>query len=372
MSEDDRVGPRMSDDYDPLVRIVHGPQVPVIRIHRMDAVRVHGLRQARGHSFVEVPETLTTRETVPHLVDVPQVGVGEDSLDVLDRRSLPFGRILDLFQPIEHLDFDSQFCSNGLRGLDRSPHGGDPDLVDAVECSEAVGRSLRLFDAQFGQRRVVPGDAIRSPVGLTVTHEEQIHGLEDRALALGGQYDGNVARADLVSHLKEHALRTDGPFTLRSGAESSWYLDAKQTTFDGAGATTVAGAVLEVLGPSITAVGGMTMGADPIAVSTAMLAASKGRRLRAFSIRKSEKKHGTGGRLVGPVVARDEVAILEDTTSTGEAAVEAVQVAVDAGLTVAQVIALVDRSDGAAAKRFASLGVDYQALVLPADLGVSQ
>ena len=116
----------------------------------------------------------------------------------------------------------------------------------------------------------------------------------------------------------------------------------------------------------------MTMGADPIAVSTAMLAASKGRRLRAFSIRKSEKKHGTGGRLVGPVVARDEVAILEDTTSTGEAAVEAVQVAVDAGLTVAQVIALVDRSDGAAAKRFASLGVDYQALVLPADLGVSQ
>lgn len=181
-----------------------------------------------------------------------------------------------------------------------------------------------------------------------------------------------MANADLVSHLSDRALRTDGPFKLRSGAQSSWYLDARQTTFDGEGAVVVARAVLSVLEPSVSAVGGMTMGADPIAVATAMLATLEGRAMRAFSIRKATKGHGTGGRLVGPVSTGDAVAILEDTTTTGGAAEEAVRVAKGEGLVVRQVIALVDRSGGAAAERFDDLELPYRALVFPRDLGVEE
>ena len=177
--------------------------------------------------------------------------------------------------------------------------------------------------------------------------------------------------AELIDHLRR-ALRTDGPFTLTSGAVSSWYLDARQTTLDGEGALLVGRAILEVLAPGVEAVGGMTMGADPIALATAMTAALDGRALRAFSVRKTAKDHGTGGRLVGPVRAGDRVAVIEDTTTTGGSAAEAMEHLVGEGVEVAQVVALVDRSDGAAARRFENLGVEFTALVVPADLGVEQ
>jgi orotate phosphoribosyltransferase len=128
--------------------------------------------------------------------------------------------------------------------------------------------------------------------------------------------------------------------------------------------------VLDVLSPDIEAVGGMTMGADPIAIATALVASERGRPLRAFSIRKSEKSHGVGGRLVGPVSPGDRVAILEDTTTTGSAAGEATDVALSAGLVVSQAIALVDRSNGVASKRFSERGIEQVGLVHPGDLGV--
>jgi orotate phosphoribosyltransferase len=116
----------------------------------------------------------------------------------------------------------------------------------------------------------------------------------------------------------------------------------------------------------------MTMGADPIAIATAMTAAAMGRDLRAFSIRKEPKDHGTGGRLVGPVDPSMPVAVLEDTTTTGGAAVEAARYLLDEGFEIVQAIALVDRSDGKARENFAALGIDHVALVVPSDLGVAQ
>lgn len=181
-----------------------------------------------------------------------------------------------------------------------------------------------------------------------------------------------MPRDSLIEHLRRHALRTDGPFTLRSGATSDWYLDARQTTFDGEGAWIVAEAVLEVLDPAVEAVGGLTMGADPIAVATSMVAGRRGRHLKAFSIRKEAKGHGTGGRLVGPVSAGAKVAILEDTTTTGSAAAEAADVALSEGLQVIQAISLVDRSGTAAAAAFEARQVPYHALLTPTDLGVSR
>ena len=179
-----------------------------------------------------------------------------------------------------------------------------------------------------------------------------------------------MSRDALIQHLKSHALRTDGPFTLRSGAVSSWYLDGRQVTFDGVGAWHVGRAFAETLDPKVEAVGGMTMGADPIAVATAMVSSESGRPIRAFSIRKEVKDHGTGGRLVGPVDAGMKVALVEDATTTGSATNEAASAVLDAGLEIVQVIVMVDRSAGKAEANLAHLGVPFVALVTPDDLGV--
>lgn len=166
------------------------------------------------------------------------------------------------------------------------------------------------------------------------------------------------------------AVRTDGPFTLRSGKVSSWYLDGRQTTFNGAGARLVAEAVMEQLADGVVAVGGMTMGADPIAIATALVSTDHGRPLNAFSIRKTAKEHGTGGRLVGPVRSGDRVCIVEDTTTTGGAITEAIESALEGGLIISQVVCLVDRSAGIAAEYLADRDIPYVALLTPQSLGV--
>lgn len=112
------------------------------------------------------------------------------------------------------------------------------------------------------------------------------------------------------------------------------------------------------------------MGADPIAIATVLIAERQGRRLKAFSIRKAEKEHGLGGRLVGPVDPSMPVAVLEDTTTTGSAALEAASYLLDEGFQIIQAIALVDRSGGVAADRFGALDIRHMAVVVPEDLGV--
>ena len=179
-------------------------------------------------------------------------------------------------------------------------------------------------------------------------------------------------RDQLVQHLRKHALRIDGPFTLRSGVVSGWYLDARQTTFDGEGGLLVGAAVVDALDADVTAVGGMTMGADPVALAAAMAATATGRQLRAFSVRKETKDHGTRGRLVGPVDRGDHIAVIDDTTTTGGALVEALDVLADAGLTVVQAVTLVDRSGGTVRELMTARGVPYVPIVTPEDLGVER
>ncbi len=180
-----------------------------------------------------------------------------------------------------------------------------------------------------------------------------------------------MARQALIHHLRTHAVRTDGPFTLRSGEVSDWYVDARITTLDGVGAVLVGDAVLSVLHREVDAVGGMTMGADPIAIATAMSAATQGRHLRAFSVRKEEKDHGVGGRIVGPIDTSMTLAVLEDTTTTGSAVVDAAEYLLHQGFEIGQAIALVDRSGGKARENFAAIGIDYLAIIVPSDLGVT-
>jgi len=173
----------------------------------------------------------------------------------------------------------------------------------------------------------------------------------------------------LAEHLRHHALRR-GDFVLRSGARSDWYVDARATTFTGEGAALAGDAVLAVLFPEVTAVGGPTQGADPVAVATALVSANRGRPLKAFSVRARPKDHGTGGRLVGPVGPADRVAVVEDTTTTGASLLEVVDVLAAEGIEVLQAVVLVDRSGGEVAAAFAGRGIPYTALLLPADLGV--
>jgi orotate phosphoribosyltransferase len=165
-------------------------------------------------------------------------------------------------------------------------------------------------------------------------------------------------------------LRTDGPFVLRSGATSDWYLDARQTTYSGSGARLVGEAILGALDPATVAVGGMTMGADPVAMAVAMVSTEHGRTLRAFSIRKEAKDHGAGGRLVGPIGPGDKVTVVEDTVSTGSALLEAVEVLASSGIDVIQAITIVDRSGGLAARRIGERGIPFVSLLSPTDLGV--
>ncbi len=176
--------------------------------------------------------------------------------------------------------------------------------------------------------------------------------------------------ADRLAALLRPHLRTDGPFTLSSGDTTDWYLDARQATYDGAGAAVVGDAVLGVLAADAVAVGGMTMGADPVAVATAMRAAAAGRPLRAFSVRKQAKGHGVAGRLVGPIRAGDRAVVVEDTVTTGRSMLEAVEALAAAGVDVVQAVVLVDRSGGEAARRLGARRIPYVAILSPLDLGV--
>jgi orotate phosphoribosyltransferase len=184
-----------------------------------------------------------------------------------------------------------------------------------------------------------------------------------------GAYSGVVHQAGLLEHLRTHSLRL-GDFTLRSGARSNWYMDARTTTFDGAGALLVARAVLEVLAPGVSAIGGPTQGADPIGVAVALVGSAEGRSLKAFSVRKEAKGHGTGGRVVGPVGPGDRAAVVEDTTTTGGSLLGAIDALGEEGIPVVQALTLVDRSGGLVAKAMAARGIPYLALVVPADLGL--
>lgn len=176
-------------------------------------------------------------------------------------------------------------------------------------------------------------------------------------------------RQALIEHLRQNAVRTDGPFTLRSGVVSDWYIDARQTSYSGKGAALIGSVLLAAISPRATAIGGMTMGADPLAVATALKAAQTGRRLNSFSVRKASKDHGTGGRLVGPVTTEDRVTVVEDTVTTGASVLEAIDILGGEGIEVVQVMVLVDRSGGAFAKELESRNLPLVAITHPIDLG---
>lgn len=176
-----------------------------------------------------------------------------------------------------------------------------------------------------------------------------------------------MADPALVEHLLAHSVRR-GAFVLKSGRRSDWFIDAKQTTCSPDGMLLVAEAALAVLPDDVTAVGGLTMGADAAAFSIAAVAATRGRPLRAFSVRKEEKDHGAGGRIAGALLPGDRVAITEDAVTRGVSMLEAAQVVREAGAIPVLLLPVVDRG-GTVTAMAAEQGIPVHALVTAPDLG---
>jgi orotate phosphoribosyltransferase len=171
----------------------------------------------------------------------------------------------------------------------------------------------------------------------------------------------------LRAHVLSHAVKR-GDFTLKSGAKSAWFLDTKQTACRPDGILLVADAMLDVIPDEATAIGGLTMGADPVAFGVAAIAATRGRQLRSFSVRKEAKDHGVTGRVAGALEPGDRVVVTEDTTTRGTSLMEAVDVVRGFGAEVVLVTLIVDRG-GTCAGLCEAAGVAYAPLLTAPDLG---
>ena len=153
----------------------------------------------------------------------------------------------------------------------------------------------------------------------------------------------------LVALLAERSAKS-GQFTLASGKQSTFYVDARLTTMSPEGLSIIGPLALSTLhqtGWRIDAVGGLTLGADPISYAISYASARSDHPLRAFTVRKEAKGHGTGKLLEGPFRQGDRVAVIEDVLTTGGSALRAIDAIREAGGTVAGVLALVDREEGA-------------------------
>jgi orotate phosphoribosyltransferase len=178
-------------------------------------------------------------------------------------------------------------------------------------------------------------------------------------------------RERLIELLKRDALR-QGTFTLASGRTSHYYVDGRKVTLSSEGAGLIGAGVLECLADhsEVQAVGGLTMGADPIVGATLALAGATGRApLRGFLVRKEAKAHGTGSRVEGPLEPGSTVAIVDDVATTGGSSLQAVDAVEALGCKVARVIVVLDRLEGAAAA-FAARKLSFHSLLTIRDLGV--
>ena len=175
------------------------------------------------------------------------------------------------------------------------------------------------------------------------------------------------ARERVREHLLNHSVRR-GDFVLKSGRHSAWFIDSKQTIGAPEVMADLASLVLERIPADATAIGGLTMGADGVSFITAAVAATGGRFLRAFSVRKEVKDHGAGGRIAGAFVPGDRVVVTEDTVTRGTSLIEAARAITEAGGVVVLLLAVVDRG-GTAEAMAAGEGWAFDAIFRAPDLG---
>jgi orotate phosphoribosyltransferase len=152
----------------------------------------------------------------------------------------------------------------------------------------------------------------------------------------------------LIKLLAERSTKT-GQFTLASGRQSKYYIDARLTTMSPEGLSLIGRIALAKLrqsGWAVDSVGGLTLGADPISYAISYSSAESPNPIRAFTVRKETKTHGTGKTIEGPFRSKDRVAVIEDVITTGGSALRAIEAVRTEKGTVVGVLALVDREEG--------------------------
>jgi orotate phosphoribosyltransferase len=178
-------------------------------------------------------------------------------------------------------------------------------------------------------------------------------------------------KTTLLALIREKALKF-GNFTLASGKQARYYLDGKQVTLDAQGAKLIAEGLLDLLqadGPLPQAVGGMSIGADPITAAVITMAAVRGLPLLGFMVRKESKGHGTNRYLEGPVQPGMEAVIVEDVVTTGGSSLTAIERCEQFGLKITGVLAIIDRMEGGA-QAFAQRGYRFRSLLDIRDFGI--
>ena len=154
---------------------------------------------------------------------------------------------------------------------------------------------------------------------------------------------------ELLTALLAERSSKQGHFVLASGRESTFYIDARLTTMSPDGLAVIGRLGLSVLRQSdwqVESIGGLTLGADPISYAISYASAGSPHPLRAFTVRKEAKAHGTGNLIEGPFRPNDHVAVIEDVITTGGSALRAAEAVRAAGGTVSGVLAVVDREEG--------------------------
>lgn len=177
-------------------------------------------------------------------------------------------------------------------------------------------------------------------------------------------------RQALIALIKDEAV-FHGDFTLSSGKKATYYVDMRKLTLDHRAAPAIGRIMLDLIAdiPDVAAVGGLTLGADPIANAMMHESARTDRPLDAFVVRKEPKDHGRGRQIEGAEVEGKRVVVVEDTSTTGQSPLKAVEALRKAGAEVVAVATIVDRSTGAQAAIEAE-GLEWRSAIVLADLGL--
>ncbi len=181
--------------------------------------------------------------------------------------------------------------------------------------------------------------------------------------------DVQADRQQLIELIKDEAV-FHGDFILSSGKQASYYVDMRKLTLDHRAAPAIGRLVLDLVRDlEVDAVGGLTLGADPIANAVLHASVASGAPVDAFVVRKEPKDHGRGRQIEGAEVAGNRVVIVEDTSTTGGSPLKAAEVAAAAGAEIVAVVTVVDRKTGAQAA-VEGAGYLWRSIIDLEDLGL--
>lgn len=178
------------------------------------------------------------------------------------------------------------------------------------------------------------------------------------------------ARQQLIEYITADAV-FHGDFTLTSGKKATYYVDLRRVSLDHRVAPLIGQVMIDLIQdvPDVVAVGGMTMGADPVAAAVLHQGAARGLAYDAFVVRKEPKDHGRGKQVEGPDLAGKRVIVLEDTSTTGGSPLAAIEALKKVGAEIAGVAVVVDRNTGAR-EIIEAAGYPYYAAIGLSDLGL--